>query len=67
MMTFLLIAVCGVISGYPQDAKPPVKPAADPDIVKISTNLIQIDVSITDSSGKPVPDLKPHEIEIYEN
>ncbi len=63
----LLITIFGGILGFSQNAKPPVKPAADPDIVKISTNLIQIDVSVTDSKGKPVADLKPNEIEIYEN
>ncbi len=39
----------------------------DNDVVKISTNLIQIDVSVTDAKGKVITDLKPNEIEIYEN
>jgi VWFA-related protein len=39
----------------------------DDDVVKISTNLIQVDVSVTDKKGKPVTDLKPEEVEIYEN
>jgi VWFA-related protein len=39
----------------------------DDDVVKISTNLIQIDVSVTDKNGKAVTDLKPNEIEVYEN
>jgi len=37
------------------------------DVVKISTNLIQIDVTVTDKKGNVVRDLKPEEIEIYEN
>ncbi|MGI8812122.1 MAG: VWA domain-containing protein [Pyrinomonadaceae bacterium] len=41
-------------------------PAAE-DVVKISTNLIQIDVSVTDKNGKVVRDLRPDEFEIYEN
>jgi uncharacterized protein YxeA len=41
--------------------------AGDDDVVKISTNLIQIDVTVTDGKGKPIADLKPEEIEIYEN
>src|SRR5688572_20006769 len=36
-------------------------------VVKISTSLIQIDVSVTDRKGRPITDLKPEEIEIYEN
>ncbi len=52
-----------------QDAKPQPTPtpATDNDVVKITTNLIQVDVTVTDSKGKPVTDLKPNEIEIYEN
>ena len=36
-------------------------------VVKISTSLIQIDVSVTDRKGRPITDLKPDEVEIYEN
>ncbi len=50
-----------------QDAKPTPTPTPDNDVVKITTNLIQVDVIVTDSKGKPVTDLKPEEIEIYEN
>jgi VWFA-related protein len=42
-------------------------PTPDDDVVKISTNLIQIDVTVTDKSGKIVTDLKPDEFEVYEN
>lgn len=37
------------------------------DVVKITTTLIQLDVTVTDSKGNPVKDIKPEEIEIYEN
>ncbi len=40
---------------------------SDGGVVKISTSLIQIDVSVTDKKGRTVTDLKPDEIEIYEN
>ncbi len=42
-------------------------PPPDDDVVKISTTLIQIDVTVTDKKGNPVKDLKPEEVEIYEN
>lgn len=48
-----------------QDIKP--TPTPTDDVVKISTNLIQVDVTVTDSKGKLVTDLMPDEIEIYEN
>ncbi|HLM60023.1 MAG TPA: VWA domain-containing protein, partial [Pyrinomonadaceae bacterium] len=43
------------------------KPAEDDDVVKISTTLIQVDVTVTDKSGKIITDLKPEDFEIYEN
>lgn len=42
-------------------------PTPDDDIVKISSNLIQIDVTVTDKKGNIVKDLKPADFEIYEN
>ena len=39
----------------------------DSDVVKISTALIQIDVTVTDKKGKVITDLRRDEIEIYEN
>lgn len=39
----------------------------DDDVVKISTTLIQADVTVTDKKGKIVIDLKPEDFEIYEN
>lgn len=51
-----------------QDIKPsPTPPSDDSDVVKISTSLIQIDVTVTDRKGNVVSDLRPDEIEIYEN
>jgi VWFA-related protein len=52
-----------------QDATPTPKPSPPDDktVVKVSTNLIQLDVSVTDSKGRAVTDLKPEELEIYEN
>ena len=46
---------------------PTPKPAEDDDVVKISTTLIQIDVTVTDKNGKIIMDLKPEDFEIYEN
>lgn len=50
-------------------AQQTVQPSTPPDqqVVKITTSLIQIDVSVTDKKGRVVTDLKPEEIEIYEN
>lgn len=47
-------------------AKPSPTPADD-EVVKISTNLVQVDAVVTDKSGKPVIDLKQDEIQIFED
>ncbi|HEX8891169.1 MAG TPA: VWA domain-containing protein [Pyrinomonadaceae bacterium] len=39
----------------------------DEDVVRITTNLVQVDAVVTDKSGKLVTDLKPEEFEIYED
>src|SRR5918997_72444 len=39
----------------------------DDEVVRITTNLVQVDAVITDKSGKLVTDLRPEEIEIYED
>lgn len=46
---------------------PTPSPKSDDEVVKISTHLIQIDVTVTDKHGKIVNDLKPEDFEIYEN
>lgn len=65
---FALILLCWT-AAFSQVGKPaPTStPPDDNDVVKISTSLIQIDVSVNDSKGKVITDLRPEEIEIYEN
>jgi hypothetical protein len=61
---FLLILSINAFAQIPKPT-PPVK--TDDDVVKISTTLIQVDVSVTDKKGKQVTDLKPEDFEILEN
>ncbi len=42
-------------------------PTPDNDVVRISTNLIRLDVTVSDKNGKPIADIRPEEIEIFEN
>lgn len=62
--SLILVFVC-VLTNFSQTPTP--KPADDEDVVKISTTLIQIDVTVTDKDGKVVKDLKPEDFEVYEN
>jgi VWFA-related protein len=39
----------------------------DEDVVRITTNLVQVDAVVTDNHGKLVTDLKPEEVQIFED
>lgn len=72
MKKYVLVALPILLFGFEaaaQDAKPTPAPTPleDKTVVKVSTSLIQLDVSITDSKGRAITDIKPDEIEIYEN
>ncbi|CAN5495854.1 hypothetical protein BH10ACI2_BH10ACI2_07910 [soil metagenome] len=72
MKRVLLAFTLGLVysaAAFSQVAKPSPQstPPDDNDVVKISTNLIQVDVSVTDKKGKIVRDLRRDEIEIYQN
>lgn len=56
----ILIFSLKVFSQNPPDVN-------DDDEIKISTTLIQVDVSVTDKKGNIVTDLKPEDFEVYEN
>lgn len=64
-LAIFLVVGC-VVSIAAQTPRPRPTPP-DTDVVKISTNLIQVDVTVTDSKGKAIADLRPDEIEIFEN
>ncbi len=46
---------------------PTLLPVEDNAAIKISTTLIQMDVTVTDKNGKIVTDLKPEDFEVFEN
>ncbi len=65
-LSFLMLTAC--LSEFSQGAAPTARPTPpDTDVVKISTSLIQLDVTVIDSKGKVITDLKRDEIEVYEN
>ena len=55
-------------SPKPNRAEPqqPERPSDD-DVVRITTNLVQVDAVVVDKNGRPVTDLRPDEIEIRED
>ena len=61
----LLFALTLSVTVFSQTPKP--TPTEEDDVVRISTNLIQLDVTVTDKKGKVIDDLKPSDFEIFEN
>ncbi|HXG86665.1 MAG TPA: VWA domain-containing protein [Pyrinomonadaceae bacterium] len=66
MKKFFLTLLCVFCFAFAITAQTPT-PTPDDDVVKISTTLIQLDVTVTDRGGKIVTDLKPEDFEVYEN
>ena len=54
----LLVVLCAVSPGFAQ--------TQSDDVVRITTNLVQIDVVVT-KNGKPIKDLKAEDFEIFED
>ena len=66
LLSIPLLVILLAMNSFAQVAVP-TPPADDSDVVKISTALIQIDVTVTGKNGKIITDLRQDEIEIYEN
>lgn len=62
----------GSFAQQPQTQRPatpttPQRPVSDDDVVRITTNLVQVDPVITDKNDKQVTDLRPDEVQILED
>ena len=52
----------------PQKSQPQKQePKDDVDVVKITTNLVQVDAVVTDKKGQKITDLRPDEVEMFED
>lgn len=70
--------ICGAVAQQtgpvgPPPAPPQRVPQQQPqkpdglEVVKITTNLVQVDAVVSDKNGKAVTDLKPDEVQIFED
>jgi VWFA-related protein len=64
-LSFSLLSCAFAQAQQPTSGRPPA--AQDDEVVKITTNLVQVDAIITDRSGKVVTDLAPGEVQIFED
>jgi VWFA-related protein len=64
----VVLGLClgSVSSGQRPDSSRSQKPTEE-DVVRITTNLVQVDAVITDTNGKPVTNLRPEELRLYED
>ncbi|HLL14713.1 MAG TPA: VWA domain-containing protein [Pyrinomonadaceae bacterium] len=63
---YLLLHAAASFAQTPVPAPAPTPNDRD-DVVVITTNLIQIDATVTDKNGKAVTDLRQEDFEIYQN
>jgi len=65
-LTLILIAItgCGAVAAQSQQQQPN-KPADD--VLRITTELVQVDAVITDKNDQVIPDLKLSNFSLYEN
>jgi hypothetical protein len=64
--TFLAFAVLvsAVAAQTPQKPREEVLPE---DIIRVTTNLVQVDAVVTDKNEQVIPDLKLEDFEVYDN
>jgi VWFA-related protein len=70
----LSLTLSGFAQQPPQKQAPPPQPNAqtperanEDDVVRITTNLVQVDAVITDKNGRQITDLRPEELQILED
>ncbi|HUS09379.1 MAG TPA: VWA domain-containing protein [Pyrinomonadaceae bacterium] len=68
-LILLLLAVVPLSSALGQSQTPSPSPQKTPneDVLRVTTNLVQLDVVVTDKEGKQVTDLGPEDFEITED
>src|SRR5439155_2738298 len=64
----ILVPIAFLLAAIPAQSqdKPPTK-SDDQDVIKITSNLVSLDVIVKDKKGKPVTDLKAEDFTVSEN
>src|SRR5882762_5425741 len=55
-----------VVSAQSQEKKESKK-TADDDLIKVTSNLVNLDVIVKDKKGRAITDLKPEDFTVFEN
>ena len=64
--SFLGLALI-LVSGVAAYTQTQPQPTPDTDVVKITTKLVQLDIVVTDQNGRQVKDLRPQDLEIFQD
>src|SRR5258706_3609007 len=62
-----LIMLCVLVVSAQSQEKKEAKKSADDDVVKVTSNLISLDLIVKDKKGKAITDLKPEDFTVSEN
>jgi VWFA-related protein len=63
----LLLCLLAMASGQQPSGARQQPGKEEPDVVRITTNLVQIDALVTDKRGKQISDLRPEEFQIFQD
>src|ERR1700704_3126347 len=63
-MSFVL---CLSVVPAQSQQKKEAKKSADDDLIKVTSNLVNLDVIVKDKKGKAITDLKPADFTVFEN
>jgi VWFA-related protein len=72
LVRFLSLLVTGalcltLVAAQSQDTKQPKKGADGDDVIRVTSNLVNLDVTVKDKKGKAVTDLKAQDFSVTEN
>jgi VWFA-related protein len=67
LIMMVLILLLSAQHGKAQDNKDPQKSQDDDEVVRVKSNLVNIDVMVKDKKGKYISDLKAEDFTIFEN
>jgi hypothetical protein len=62
-----LATLAQILGQQPAPSSPTQQGGPDDDVVRISTNLVQLDAVVTDSNGRQVNDLGAEDFELFED
>src|SRR5207253_6052012 len=66
MLVTIMLCVL-VVLVQSQEKKETKKSADDDDVIKVTSNLVSLDVIVKDKKGKAITDLKPEDFTVFEN